>query len=205
MIKLLVVTVVFIQLVSNSFSAQTAPGDLLATNAASEALVIPLQPGEKIWSGIIAAGAEMPHTAGYHFDFYAVNQGNQTQPLLLGSQGLWVWSEEPYAFEVTAEKIIITKTKGEMRHGRAGNSLAEARKFTSAKFFPPSGRTPDELLFAKPQYNTWIELTYNQNQEDILKYARAIIANGLPPGVLMIDDTWQENYGVWVPKLQSQP
>ena len=197
MIKLLVVTVVFIQLVSNSFSAQTAPGDLLATNAASEALVIPLQPGEKIWSGIIAAGAEMPHTAGYHFDFYAVNQGNQTQPLLLGSQGLWVWSEEPYAFEVTAEKIIITKTKGEMRHGRAGNSLAEARKFTSAKFFPPSGRTPDELLFAKPQYNTWIELTYNQNQEDILKYARAIIANGLPPGVLMIDDTWQENYGVW--------
>ena len=56
---------------------------------------------------------------------------------------------------------------------------------------------PDELLFSAPQYNTWIELTYNQNQEDVLKYARAIIDNGFPPGVLMIDDTWQEDYGLW--------
>jgi alpha-glucosidase len=36
---------------------------------------------------------------------------------------------------------------------------------------------------------------YNQNEKDILAYARAIIANGFPPGVLMIDDNWQEDYG----------
>ena len=56
---------------------------------------------------------------------------------------------------------------------------------------------PDELLFTHPQYNTWIELMYDQNEEDILEYARAIIDNGYPPGVLMIDDNWQENYGIW--------
>jgi alpha-glucosidase len=38
---------------------------------------------------------------------------------------------------------------------------------------------------------------YDQNQEDILEYARAIIANNYPPGVLMIDDNWQEDYGKW--------
>ena len=56
---------------------------------------------------------------------------------------------------------------------------------------------PDELLFTQPQWNTWIELTYNQNQEDILKYARGILDHGFAPGVLMIDDTWQEDYGIW--------
>jgi alpha-glucosidase len=67
----------------------------------------------------------------------------------------------------------------------------------SKKYFPPTGKTPDPLLFKSPQYNTWIELMYNQNQEDVLKYARNIIKNGLPPGVLMIDDNWQEDYGKW--------
>jgi len=52
-------------------------------------------------------------------------------------------------------------------------------------------------MFTHPQYNTWIELVYDQNEEDILKYAQSIIDNGYPPGVLMIDDNWQENYGVW--------
>ena len=56
---------------------------------------------------------------------------------------------------------------------------------------------PDKLLFEQPQYNTWIELIYNQNQKDILAYAHAIIDNGFPPGVLMIDDNWQEAYGKW--------
>ena len=38
---------------------------------------------------------------------------------------------------------------------------------------------------------------YNQNQEGVLEYARGILANGLPAGIIMIDDTWQEDYGKW--------
>ena len=38
---------------------------------------------------------------------------------------------------------------------------------------------------------------YNQNQADILKYAKGIMDHGFPPGVLMIDDNWQEDYGKW--------
>jgi hypothetical protein len=187
----------FLLLLSGAVTAREAQGNSQSGTSPSAVLVIPLQPGEKVWSGVIKQGENMPYAAGGGFDFYANNRENQTQPLLLGSQGLWVWSEEPYAFEVATDKITITKARGEVQHGRAGGTLAEARKFAAAKFFPPSGRMPDELLFAQPQYNTWIELTYNQNQEDVLKYARAIVANGFPPGVLMIDDTWQENYGVW--------
>lgn len=158
---------------------------------------IPLLPGEKVWSGVIKEGAKMPFKENYNFDFYANNQSNQIQPLILGNKGLWVWSEEPFAFEMQNDKILISNAKGIVKHGRSGNSLAESRKYVSNTFFPASGKMPDELLFSKPQYNTWIELTYNQNQEDVLKYAQGILDNGFSPGVLMIDDTWQEDYGLW--------
>lgn len=160
-------------------------------------MAIPLQAGERIWSGVVKDGHKVPYSAGYRYDFYANNQDNQIQPLLLGNKGLWVWSEEPYAFEISNDRILITNALGEVKHGRAGATLREARESAARQFFAASGRMPDELLFSKPQYNTWIELTYNQNQEDVLKYARAIIANGFEPGVLMIDDTWQEDYGLW--------
>jgi alpha-glucosidase len=67
----------------------------------------------------------------------------------------------------------------------------------SRRFFPTAGRIPHPDLFTHPQYNTWIELTYNQNQKDVLEYARGIIKNGFPPGVLMIDEGWARNYGDW--------
>lgn len=75
-------------------------------------------------------------------------------------------------------KLIVAKN---------GNSLADAYNAASKQYFPPSGKLPDTLLLSRPQYNTWIELTYNQNQQDVLKYAHAIIDNGLPIGVLMMD------------------
>lgn len=165
--------------------------------APSSDLVIPLAAGERIWSGIVKDGHKMPYPTGYRYDLYANNQDNQLQPLLLGNKGLWIWSEEPYAFEISDKRIIISNARGEVRHGRAGNSLADARNAAASEFFPASGTMPDAFLFSKPQYNTWIELTYHQNQDDVLKYAQAIIDNGFEPGVLMIDDTWQEDYGLW--------
>ena len=83
-----------------------------------------------------------------------------------------------------------------MEKVKAGKTLREAYMAAQAKYFPANGQLPDTLFFTMPQYNTWIELMYNQNQEDILKYAHAIIDNGFPAGVLMIDDSWQENFGV---------
>ena len=36
--------------------------------------------------------------------------------------------------------------------------------------FPPNGVIPPENFFLKPQYNTWAELIYDQNQENILSH-----------------------------------
>ena len=54
----------------------------------------------------------MPCAVGYRCDLYGDNRGNQMQPLLLGSRGLWIWSEDAFAFEVAADRIVITNARG---------------------------------------------------------------------------------------------
>ena len=156
-----------------------------------------LQPDEKVWTGVINDGQKMPFASEYSFDFYGNNNSNQAQPLILTSKGQFVWSELPYKFIVKDNEITITDSYNQVVTGKSGNTLAEAQRYVRQKYFPANGKLPDTLLFARPQYNTWIELTYNQNQVDVLKYAQAILDNGFPAGVLMIDDTWQEDYGLW--------
>ncbi len=163
----------------------------------SKMFTIPLLKGEEIWYGAIAKAHTMPLSDSCRFDFYANNCYNQLQPLILSNKGLYVWSEEPYKFEVKGGQLTIIHSNKGIKTGREGSTLPEAREYASKTFFPASGKMPDELMFSCPQYNTWIELNYNHNQEDVLKYANAIIDNGLPPGVFMIDDTWQEDYGLW--------
>ena len=149
------------------------------------------------YAGILIEGHKMPFKNGYEAQLYGTSYYNQLQPLLLSTSGELVWCEEPFRFRVTKEKILFDKAYAPLVYKKAGKSLRDAYLFASENYFPPSGKIPPELFFSVPQYNTWIELTYNQNQKDILKYARAIIDNGMPPGIIMIDDNWQEDYGKW--------
>lgn len=156
---------------------------------------ITMEPGEKWYGGTVDDGTAMPFKNGYSFDLYGNNKDNQSAPLLLSTKGRYIWSNQPFKFTVLANEIIISNTLDSIIVGSGGNSLSAAFKKVSKLKFPASGQMPDPLLFARPQYNTWIELVYNQNQTDILKYAHAIINNGFPPGVLMIDDNWMDFYG----------
>ena len=157
---------------------------------------IPVNSDEHWWSGVIHLGEQMPHTGTFSFDFSHSWSPNQLQPLLVSSQGRYIYSDQPFAYTISMKEIQLNGT-GEFVIRKAGNTLKEAYLAASKSHFPFSGKIPDTIMFTKPQYNTWIELTHNQNQEDVLAYARSMLDNGLPAGVLMIDDTWQEDYGVW--------
>lgn len=149
------------------------------------------------WNGVINQAHLMPLKEDYSADITKSNYGNQVQPLLISSSGELIWSELPFTVSLKNNTMKVVAPTPSLIHVKAGSSLKEAYLYASKHFFPPSGEMPDELLFTAPQYNTWIELMYDQNQKDILDYARQIISNGFPPGVLMIDDNWQEDYGKW--------
>jgi alpha-glucosidase len=167
--------------------------------AAAEQLQLTIEAGEYWWGGLSAKGHETPYDSSskVDYDLWGDNLGNQAQPLLLSSKGRFVWSEEPVKYAFANGTITVTTRKGRIESGTAGKNLQDVFGHVSKTYFPSNGKIPDELLFTHPQYNTWIELMYDQNEKDILKYAEAIIKKGYPPGVLMIDDNWQEDYGTW--------
>jgi hypothetical protein len=163
-------------------------------------LEIPVEADERWWAGVVSESHRMPlgrSSGPFEIDLLGNTAGNQVQPLLLSTRGRYVWSEEPFRLSFRDGKMGVSSDLGPLQSGRAGATLREATLHATRAFFPPSGRIPDPVLFTRPQFNTWIELTYDQNQEDVLAYAQAIVANGFPPGVLMIDEGWAEGYGVW--------
>lgn len=152
--------------------------------------------GEKWWGGLVALGSKMPFDGDLRlYDLSSENLNNQNVPLLLSSEGRYIWSDKPFSFEIKNGELHLFSAYEKLEPVLAGSTLKEAYMAASQAHFPPSGILPDSLFFSMPQYNTWIELMYNQNQEDILKYARQVLKNDFPAGVFMVDDNWQKYYG----------
>jgi len=167
-------------------------GNLWAQNVTE---IKPME-GEYWWGGAIGLGAQQPYISPMIFNLEIQNVNNQVVPLLLSNKGRYIWSEYPFIYKINDDGGIIIDSRFEkVSVQNSGSTLRDAYLAASAKYSPLSGELPDTLFFTMPQYNTWIELMYDQNQEDILKYAKGILDNGFPPGIIMIDDNWQKYYG----------
>ena len=119
---------------------------------------------------------------------------NQGMPLLLSNKGRYLWLEgcDSVSFR---DGVITCPDRAILRD--TGGTLKTAYLAAMEACFPPSGALPAEALFKAPIFNTWIELTFYESQEAVLRYARGILDHGFEPGVLMIDDGWSECYGNW--------
>lgn len=166
---------------------------------AQDTLTVKIEENEYWWGGLSSDSHLMPYSSSTSLerDLLGNNYGNQAQPLLVSNNGRYIWSSKPIAYRFDEGTITVTSEYGEIKAGKRESSLKKVFQYSKEQFFPPQGEYPEELMFTAPQYNTWIELQYDQNQEDILEYARNIIDQGYPPGVIMIDDNWQVDYGVW--------
>jgi len=128
----------------------------------TDSLVIKVEKNTYWWTGIVNHGSSMPLVDSYQADLRN-NYGNQVQPIMLSSAGEVVWSNDPYQIDFVPGRLRL---KGAVKYNKPGSTLKEAYTYASQTYFPPSGKMPDPLLFANPQYNTWIELMYDQNQKD---------------------------------------
>lgn len=158
---------------------------------------IALYEGERFWGGRVADGDKMPFAVGFH-NTLSENSGNQVQPLLISNKGRYIYSDKPFDIDVQEGRITLSALTSRVETAVVGDNLKDAYEFVCKNYYHYDGSLPPVEFFEKPQYNTWIELQYNQNQADVLRYAQGIIDHGLPPGILMIDDTWMEDYGKWV-------
>ena len=154
----------------------------------------------ELWFGPeVAKGLDYPYDADADVTICTepAGCGNQTQPAMLSTKGRYVFCQLGYTAVFKDGMIDLTSKKGEIDFSEGHENLRGAFLAMSRKHFPANGKTPPEDFFTSPQFNTWIELIYDQNQKDILNYARTAVKEGFKPGVLMIDDLWSNYYGKW--------
>jgi len=161
------------------------------------ALDVAHAPGESWWGLAPGLGLQMPFVQGsaLEMDQRIHNFNNQTSPMLVSTKGRYIWSDSP--LKLTLDSAGWHIDNADARLVEAGSTLEDAYMAVMNANFRPTGMLPPAVFFDKPMYNTWIELMYDQNQKDILDYARHLVADGYPAGVLMIDDNWQQDYGVF--------
>ncbi|MCQ2347629.1 MAG: glycoside hydrolase family 31 protein [Paludibacteraceae bacterium] len=158
---------------------------------------------EHWWGFAVGEGHNQPYTTFRSFDMSREDANNQLTPLLISDEGRYIWTDTAVTFSFKDGQPVLPNgiAMQQVKDGTLRGAYMEAMN----RYFSPSGLMPDSLFFVRPQYNTWIELMYNQNQADILRYAHAIVDNGLPAGVLMIDDNWQRYYGNFDFKAERFP
>lgn len=119
---------------------------------------------------------------------------DQYSPLFISSRGRYIYSDKPFVIHFN-RGIIEIEGEGEIELSEGHGTLKNAQSAAAKKHYRLDGKTPNPLFLKAPQYNTWIELMYNQNQKQILEYAHSLVDAGMEPGVLMIDEGWAPDYG----------
>ena len=173
-----------------------AAGTVLAASARQRqvTVVTPLA-GEKWWGGILHRGWEMPYgNTPRPIDLGL--EGGVTAPFLVSSAGRYVWSDRPFVYAFTNDVLTVASDVEKVEPIVAGTTLREAYLAASAKHFPFNGRTPAELLFAKPQWNNWIEIAIQgMRQTSVDAYTEALARSGFPCGVYIMDGGWLSHNG----------
>jgi len=145
------------------------------------------------WGGNVHDGVNMPYDSSCNVTVdLSLNTSNQSSGLFVSSKGRYFYDDEPYTISFKYGSII---TDREISFSEGHCNLKGAYLAAMKKYFPFNGTSPNELFFAKPQYNTWIALNHNQTENGILYYVNAILGLGLPPGILMIDSCWERFFG----------
>lgn len=158
-------------------------------------MTVEILENEYWYGGATEFGVKMPFGKGSSFTLDLNNPGgfgDQSSPLLLSSKGRYICAAQPFKAVFGNGKIEFNC---EVEVVDGFKTLKGAQAAAAKRFFELGGKTPNLLFMQKPQFNTWIELRYNQNQRDIISYARSLLDGGMDGGVFMIDEGWAPEYG----------
>jgi len=152
-------------------------------------------PNEKWWGATFDFGPRLPFGANER-KVDIGRCGGAAAPLLLSSEGRYVWSDRPFTFAFEKGKLKLESSVEKLTPTVAGTTLRSAYLDASAKHFPFTGTTPAELLFTQPQWNNWIEIAIQgMKQSSVDAYTEALAKSGFPCGVYIMDGGWFSHQG----------
>lgn len=154
---------------------------------------------EHWWGGSVIKSEEMPFDEKTEIiiDLEKHRGTLQSAPLFLSDKGRYIWSEKGFVTKFSRGEILC-EGKDEIILNEEGSTLRDA--YVNARrdrfAYKSPVNTPREF-YELPQFNTWMELIKEQTEENILAYAKELKDNGYNRGILIIDDGWQQNHGIW--------
>lgn len=162
---------------------------------------IRMYPSEAWYAAVSAYGSDCPLDVDSQCKLSFRNNAtmNQMTALLVSNHGRYVYAQEGFDALFDRGTITLDGWQTPPEYVEAGDTLRSAVQAFIRQHDQAHGQ-PIALacrLTQAPVYNTWIELTYQQNQAGILQYAHHLIENGFSPGTLIIDDGWSDYYGQW--------
>ena len=168
----------------------------LHIDAPKKTVSIDILPQEYWYGGAVNDGYLFPLSAEDEYELNVDRNDTycQINPVYVSSEGRYLWFEGGRV-KFGGGKIRLETSGYELC--TAGSCLRDAALAAAAKHYPPDGTLPDEAAFTSPQFCTWMALGVNQSEEGILAYAEKILSMGIRPGVLILDDGWQKDYGDW--------
>ena len=110
--------------------------------------------GEKWWGAANGVGAKMPFDDKSRIvvDLLRRSYRNQYASLLVSNLGRVIWCEKQCRFEIANGRIkVVPLDNARVILSHPGKTLREAFRFASHAYFPPSGKTPDELFIRSLQ------------------------------------------------------
>ncbi|MGN0852631.1 MAG: glycoside hydrolase family 31 protein [Kiritimatiellia bacterium] len=159
---------------------------------------IALLPGEKWWGGAGADGQSQPYSGERNSREKNLNvHGSTSSPLLVSTCGRYVWCEKPFVYCFKDGVLKITARKNvDLEQNVAGKTLKEAYLAAAARHFRFEGKMPPEIMFAKPQWNNWIEIFLNgMTEKSVNDYTRELAQSGYACGIYMMDGGWMSHQG----------
>ena len=99
---------------------------LLALARDPHVRIVESLPGERWWGGFVALGNRMPFGEELaEQDLSKSNYNNQSVPLLLSSEGRYVWSERPFRFRIEEGNLVVDS---DYRSGRGCTGRRESAR-----------------------------------------------------------------------------
>lgn len=158
----------------------------------------PILKGEKWWGVYVGNSTIQPFITPINVKTNSSSlDGTYLAPMLVSSEGRYVWSGSPIHISIGADAITVNCETEKIEVHKAGKTLREAYLVCCHRNFPPKegGKQLPLELFTKPVYETELEFGYTHTQDDILNYARQIAQEGFPAGTIVLSEGWSKNNG----------
>lgn len=147
--------------------------------------------GEKWWGVFAGNSPGQPFAEPFEANTALMNGGGFYTPYMISTAGRYVRGGEGLEVFFDGRKFTIMSSGERVYVEKSGRTLRQAYLGMHHRDFKGTEKFPSKDLFTEIIYETQADFGFLQTADDILAYARRLIDEGFPPGIIVLADGWR--------------